>query len=300
MKRKLSNICIPLFQTTFITYTLYLISLFPPFFSSCNKEEPIPAYIHIDKITLSTVYSNEGTNSNKIIDAWIYVDDQLLGAFELPCTVPVLATGSHIVKVAPGVKENGISDTRIVYPFYNRYQETVTLTAGQTTTIHPTTIYSQNADFTWKEDFEGSATGTCDTVNSDTVMQVAHAPTDVFEGTGSGVVVLSGTKTGYVGVSCNAYTLPKTGTDIFLELNYNCNTDFNVGVIGYDPTNGIDFQTVSLTLRPTNGWNKVYVNLTSEVNTAFNSVKFGIFFSMAKNTDLSSSWFYVDNVKLIN
>jgi len=45
---------------------------------SCNKEEPIPAYIHIDKIDLKTNYSIQGSNSHKIIDAWIYVDDQLL------------------------------------------------------------------------------------------------------------------------------------------------------------------------------------------------------------------------------
>jgi len=51
-----------------------------------NPAEPIPSYIHIDKIDLTTDYSSQGTSSNKITDAWIYVDNELIGAFEMPVT----------------------------------------------------------------------------------------------------------------------------------------------------------------------------------------------------------------------
>ena len=268
---------------------------------NCNKEEPIPSYIHIDKFDLSTVYGTEGSNAHKIVDAWIFVDDQSAGVYELPCTIPVLYAGDHVVKILPGVKENGISDTRIPYPFYNRYQETVTLTPGQITAIAPSTTYSQAADFSWLEDFEGSAHGICANIGTpDTMMKLLHAPADVFEMTGSGGVVLgANSPSSYFGMTCTQYVLPQADAAVFLELNYRCNNDFNIGIVGYNGI-GIETQSVSLGLRPTSGWNKVYVNLTNEVTLATSSTKFAIFFSMLKSSTLDSSYFYIDNVKLVN
>ncbi len=299
MKRKLSKKSVSEFFSPFKSYTLYFISLFLFLISSCNKEEPIPSYIHLDKITLNTNYSTEGSNSNKILDAWIYIDDQLVGAFEMPCTVPVIYYGNHTLKVLPGIKENGISETRITYPFYYRYEKQVNLTAGQVDTIAPVVTYSSSSDFTWIEDFEGISPSVCDSGTSDTVMKITNVPSEVFGGTGgSGVVNLPlGV---YYGVSCNKYVLPKAGAPVFLELDYNCNTEFNVGIIGYASNNLVDVQQIAITLRPTSGWNKVYINLSNEITGALNSVRFGIFFSMIKDPNLSSSQFYVDNIKLIN
>lgn len=264
----------------------------------CNKEEPIPSYIHIDQFTLTTNYATEGSASHRILDAWIYVDDQLVGAFELPCTVPVLYEGTHTLKVLPGVMENGISETRITYPFYDRFEQSVDLVAGQITDVVPTTAYSQSADFSWIEDYEGLAHGFCTGLTPDTVMTIYTTPApEVFELTGSGGVNLgSGI---YLGETCNKYILPKGGAPVFLELNYNCNTDFNVGVRGYSGST-LDVQGISLTLRPTTGWKKVYVNLTNEVSSATNSTTFSIFFSFVKDPAVAESYVYLDNVKLIN
>lgn len=292
---KLQNTCSMCIGNIFpVTLILFLL-----LFVSCNKEEAIPSYIRIEKITLNTTYANEGSDSHKILDAWIYIDDQLVGAFELPCTVPVLYTGSHIIKVLPGIKENGISETRIPYPFYDRFEQTVTLVPGETTILNPITTYAQSADFSWIEDYEGASHSICNNAgNADTVMQMITTPSEVFELTGSGGVFLTASSS-YFGISCSKYVLPKAGAPVFLELNYNCNTDFNIGIVGYAGTN-VDVQGISLTLRPSNGWNKIYINLTSEVSSAVNSTSFAIFFSMVKDADLSTSYFYLDNVKLVN
>ena len=271
-------------------------------FLGCNKEEPIPAYIHIDDFTLTTNYSTQGSASHKILDAWIYIDDQFVGAFEMPCTVPVLFEGPHTLKVLPGVMENGISETRLPYPFYDRYVQSVDLVAGQILDTDPVTVYSQSADLDWIEDYEGLAHGFC--TNSglgdpDTVMKIFIAPDPaVFELNGSGGVVLgSGV---YFGETCNKYVLPKGGAAVFLELNYNCNTDFNVGLRGYSGSS-LQSQGIALTLRPTSGeWKKVYVNLTQEVGGATTSGTFSVFFSFVKAPALSESFVYLDNIKLIN
>jgi len=267
----------------------------------CNKEEPIPAYIHIDKIDLTTVYANEGSSSHKITDAWIYIDDQFAGAYEMPFTIPVLYTGTRRVRVLAGIKENGISQTRIPYPFYNKFEQVVSLEPGVITTLTPVTTYIKDTEFSWKEDFENAATGICNNAGThDTVMQITKIPSEVFELAGSGRVVLDLPQSSYLGISCDKFTLPQAGAPVFLELNYNCNTDFNVGIRGYSSTNTIAYQGISLSLRTTSGWNKIYINLSDQVTGAVTSVKFGIFFSMLKNPDVSSSYFYVDNVKLVN
>ncbi len=281
-----------------IQFSVVLIVLAGVLNLTCNKAEPIPSYIHIDKIKLVSNFSTEGSASNKIIDAWIYVDDNLVGAFEMPCTVPVLYVGEHKVKVLAGVKENGISDTRIPYPFYYRFEQNVVLEQGKKIVITPLVNYSQGANFSFIEDFEGASHIFCNTAGkTDSVMVIPPSSNNDFEGTGSGFVSISSGD--YVGITCNKYTFPKDAPGVLLELDYNCNTDLNVGFIGYDQNNNEDVSNIAVTLRPTSGWNKVYVNFTKDITQSLNSTQFSIFFSMSKNPDLSTSFFRIDNVKLI-
>ncbi len=276
----------------FMFFTMVAVGL------SCNKEAPIPSYVHIDSFTLTTS-SLEGSPSQKIVDAWIYVEDQFVGAFELPCTVPILTSGSHKIQVYPGIKENGMIKTRITYPFYNTFEQTILFTPGQIVNVAPTTSYRSTTYFEWREDFEGSQS-ICDSISSDTVMSIMTVPSEVFEGTGSGAVFLESGKNTYLGSTCNKYTLPQGGAQVFLELDYNCNTEFNIGVIGYDASGNKNDQIIALSLRPTTGWNKVYVNMSSSITNANLSSKFTVFFSMLKNSTISSSYMYLDNVKLVH
>mgnify|MGYP001300362070 CR=1 FL=1 len=51
---------------------------------SCTKEDNnIPAYIKIDNITLND------NSTHKITDAWVYIDDNLQGVYELPANFPL-------------------------------------------------------------------------------------------------------------------------------------------------------------------------------------------------------------------
>jgi hypothetical protein len=288
-----------MFKLFFLKIRFVGIIFIVTLFMNCNKEEPIPSYIHIDKIEFTTAYTTQGSNSHKIIDVWIYIDDQFLGAYEYPCTIPVLMQGTHTLKILLGIKENGISETRIPYPFYDKYEEVLVFTPGQVSTISPSINYSKGAKFSWIEDFEGASFGICNASGShDTVMQLAKNPLDVFEKIGSGGVSLNSAMSSYLSMSCDKFVLPQAGAPVFLEFNYKCNTDFNVGIVGYSSSNNIEYQGISLSLRPSTGWNKVYVNLTKEVSGATTSTKFGVFFSMLGKDSPSS--FFLDNVKLIN
>ena len=90
------------------------------FFSSCNvinPATPVPSYIRVNSIKLYTDYSTQGSNSNAITDAWVFVDEQVIGVFQMPVNVPILYSGSHTVTIQAGVIVDGIAATRINYPF---------------------------------------------------------------------------------------------------------------------------------------------------------------------------------------
>ena len=144
---------------------IYILSLFglAAFLSGCNiinPAEPVPSYIHIEKITLSTDPSVEGTSSSKITDAWVYVDGNLLGCFELPVTFPVIGEGVHTITVKGGIKVNGIAATRAPYPFFTNFVQQVTLTQKQVTAISPVVHYVSGISWTnsnaiFMDNFEG-------------------------------------------------------------------------------------------------------------------------------------------------
>ena len=86
---------------------------------SCKKEDinDIPSYMTIEEITL------DENSTHNITDAWVYIDDNLHGVYELPANFPILTQGKHKLRIKAGIKDNGIAGTRIPYPFYSSYIE---------------------------------------------------------------------------------------------------------------------------------------------------------------------------------
>ncbi|MCK6650821.1 MAG: hypothetical protein L6Q66_14285 [Bacteroidia bacterium] len=179
-------------------YKLFFLLLPALTWYSCNiinPAEPIPSYIRINGISLTTV-AGQGSNSSKITDAWVYVDEQLVGCFELPVTIPILKEGVHQLKIRGGIKVNGISATRSPYPFYDSYTQTISFNKGEVQTISPVVKYLSSADFTCMEDFEAS-TGTIlynSPSGTDTTLAVTTLTSEVFEGAKSGMLVYFATQ----------------------------------------------------------------------------------------------------------
>lgn len=261
-----------------------------------NPPEPIPSYIHIDKIDLTTD-PLQGTNSSKITDAWVYVDEQLVGCFELPCTFPVLSEGDHQVMIKGGIKVNGISAIRSPYPMYNSFKQLVHLQAGATVTLSPTITYLSNTTFEFMENFEGAGLIIDTTASSDTTLQRIFSPNaNVFEGSSSGVAYVDNTKNFFECISSLSYVLPKGGKDVFLEFNYKSNHEFVVGVIAMPP---YFLKTASLTYNASATWNKTYLYLTPAISGSPGAVQFKIFIGMQNTSGSDSVALYLDNIKLV-
>ena len=127
-------------------------------FTSCNfynPSEKVPAYLHIDSFDLKGNYDSSGTLSHSITDVWVIIDNEFIGAFELPADIPVLKEGSHKITLKAGIKENGIANTRLPYPFYAPYVATINLQANKTDTIRPVIYYNDGAyRMVFNEDYE--------------------------------------------------------------------------------------------------------------------------------------------------
>ncbi len=274
---------------------------------SCTKKQQVdaPAYLKIDSVAFQTIDSDEGTNRQKITEAWVYINDNLQGIYDLPCEVPLLVIGEKRVKIRGGVRRNGIEETHIDYPFFNTFEQTVTLEALKTQTLSPVLKYFDDA-IVWDESFDDSGYKFEPASASDTSLFLTNDPAEVFEGTGSGKIVLSGNNQFARIHTTQKFQLP-FGQPVFVEMHYKTNAEFSIGLVSHIVNTGETIYTNYLYLEPTignsrfeNGWNKVYVNLSELVNKNTTAESSDIFFEMIRqDTNSSDAILLLDNVKLL-
>lgn len=287
----------------------FLVLLFP----SCDKEEVTPSYIHISKITLEVDGSGEqGSNAHDILDAWVYVNSDLIGVFELPATIPILKGGKQQLTIVAGIKKNGLNYVRTAYPFYQSFNKEIELIPSQVDTVSPVVRYRDNIKFAWLEDFEDEtisleSSGSNTSIDS---MTITSLPSEVFEYDGSknkysGKVTLPLDFQIFENSSLEHLDLPRSGQEIFLELNFKCNTEFVVGIY---PLTGTSIEGVPLvnlfSTQDTSGtmqWKKIYISLKEDVNSPqHRNAKFKVFFHAQTNSKDNTSTLLFDNIKLIH
>lgn len=281
--------------------------------SGCDKEEPIPAYIHIPSVILNTnVDGSQGSNAHDILDAWVYVNNQLIGAFELPATIPILASGKQQLTVVAGVKKNGFIAQRIRYPFYKAYDVDIELVPAAVDTVVPIFTYYDNLNFQWLEDFEDqtismqkSGNGT----NVDTI-SLTNLPADVYDYNGtsneySGKVVMDQGFQKFENSTIASFDLPRKGQEVYVELNFKCNTEFVVGIypINASVVTGVPIVNLFSTIDE-NGvmqWKKAYISLKEDVNNAeYIGANFRVFLNSQTNTSTGAPVLLFDNLKLVH
>jgi len=299
--------------TTPLNFPLYwwfplAIGLF--LFFGCDKfegEQTVPSYLQIDSVGFMSDNDIQGTNNQKIVDAWVYVDDELIGGFELPAVIPVLVEGAHKLEIAPGILLNGISDTRAPYPCiesviiddFDFFRDSIVPAFG-------TSSYYSNAEFVWMEDFEDASLAIQPSNNSDTGIvrtQPAGAPgafLDEFSQY-SGISNLDDARPYVQLVSDNGngegFVFDR-GDFIFLEVNYRNDVPIVVGLYIKLTDNTIEERSF-LIISPNDGWNKIYVNFTPIVNETIDAVDYTVYFEALLPENTASAYIMLDNIKLV-
>ena len=283
------------FSKNKLHYTAFFIACFSIFFlfsSGCGKENAIPAYVYIPSFSLTTK-SGEGSNAHKITDAWVYVDGQINGVFQIPITLPIVELGQHEITVFAGIRNNGTRSNPIINPFFEAYKISMNLKAGKVDTLRPTTAYIVNTQFKIMENFE---TGNIFTVNRDNNTTLRFTNIDNgFEGK-SGQIVLTKANPIMEKASVLKAQLSESAENIYLEMNYKTDAELTVGLVGSDNIGEVSI--IKIILFPNKEWNKTYINLTNEAKD-LKKKDFQIVFRSLLPDGLSTATILIDNVKLI-
>lgn len=283
--------------------------------ASCRKTDIAPAYVVItkedisvsyDKIDLAQFNSYSGLTAHNFTDIWLTVNGEKLGTWELPCKIPVLASGKVTVSMLPGIAMNGMSTTRPEYPFVESFQQEVTLVKGEETVISPVfSYYGSSLYFPLVENFETAGTSfeSSDTsahlyvtkiYDDDLIYKNPTDPSD--KNTCSGWVELA--EHSDFEIVSPVVKLPGAGKSVFLELNYKCDQDLYIGLVAIQSTS-VPTHEALVGLRATGGaWKKAYVNLTLAVSRNTTATGFRVVLSGAKNGSAVANY-YFDNIRVM-
>jgi hypothetical protein len=275
-------------------FLLYLILIiFSSFFLSCKKDKlssPKASFLVANQVSLKTTPA-QGVNTHKITDLWYYVNGQFKGVFPIGSVMPVVAEDKAEITLLAGIKNNGISATRLSYSFFNPITFTQNLTAGQTYTVLPEFEYNSNVKFIYSQNFDSP--GSLFISAGDSAYTLTTDPTKTCGGSGGSIFMsMSDSKPTSKMLNSQPYYLPAGGSIVYLELNYKCNQKITVGVIGdgYDERNAI-------ILNKSDDWNKIYIQLTNVVSSPPNHIGNQVFIKATK--EVATPEIYIDNIKLI-
>lgn len=291
----------------FLAFSAFIIILL----SSCNRDDlkaTVPAYLSISDLNLITDYPTEGTAHNKITTVWVEVNGEPIGAFDLPCLIPVIGEEEVEVEIIPGISMNGIDASRAIYLPYESIIRNVVLKPLDTVSLQTTSPinfgYASTANITIIEDFDQTGQNLVAHTNSDTVILKTNKSNEVFinpnnteDNEKAGVLTLAGDDDFFELRTINNYSLPKGSRSVFLEMSYRNDIPLVVGVIAITPAGSFQAQTVQLNTQE--DWNKIYINLVTEISAYPSATGFRIFVGGFKSVSTDTARVYLDNLKIV-
>lgn len=287
--------------------------------TSCKKFEggqTVPAYIRIDTLNLECDYNTYGANSHRFVDAWVYVDGDDRGCYELPALVPVLKKGPHKVHVYPGIAANGIQNSRAIYPFTSAVvYDAVNLVPDSIVTLNPTVNYlpigtaiREEITIYWKENFDNSTYNMEALGDSDVPITQVEGPLawhDPLGNNRSAKLTLTSDTAEFNIASTGKFTdVPTDAFSCMLEMDYKCSDTCAVSLIYM--LNYSEKQEYIVRLKPTGvsgeeptNWNKIYITLGPYFYDYKDADYFRLALSSWYNRNDGNQYFYFDNLKII-
>ncbi len=283
-----------------LLFSILLVNLF--LLNSCKKHVPSDAAFFIKPSSVSvkttTANPNQGSGSHKITDLWLYVNGQFQGVYPSGNLLPIMSKGEKVkINIFGGIKNNGISNTRLYYPFYDFITLDTLVDNGKTVQIPINFKYVATATIPWIENFEIGSNGVTlikspnPENHTDTTWKPA-APADCFEGKSAEIGLIGAGKQAFLESSI-AYPITQGSGNVYLEINYKCNERFEVGVMS-----GIT-QKSSLFVAPSETWNKIYIQLADAVNRSPTSTSQKVYFKLISSAETPYPKMFLDNIKLV-
>lgn len=264
------------------------------FFAACKKDpEAEPGFfLRASPVVLDTD-SLQGSGKHGITDIWLYVNGQFQGAYPVGNLMPIISQNQKVrIEAFAGIKNNGIDGTRIFWQAYSKLTLDTLVPQGQHVTRSFHFRYNPALNFLWVEGFEGNAGVTLiKSPISETGYTVLPAGSG-FEGRSIEMRLNSGQIIGQL-ESTLSYPLPLANSNVYLELNYRCNSEMIIGLFG----SGTGEKEV-IRLNPKTEWNKIYIRLADVVNMEPKASAYKVYFKMLNQGE--NIWMQLDNIKLVH
>lgn len=273
--------------------------------SACVRNNPKPVWLTIDKWTLEANPDMENPPTEltqNLSEVWLYVDNKIIGVFELPCKVPVLASGENVkVQLYPAIRNNGISATKKIYPFCEPVEVTMNLVAGETYHFAPVTRYYSNVIIT-QEDFNSStiAIDTDPVSNASIVVgsdpNIAQSP-----GNGYGHIHLTQADSLWVGYTIENFVLEQ-GKEVYLEIDYRNSNSLLTGVLGISSSEVKDNPNILLNAQDASSmkWKKIYIDLKEIVSYSTSADYFKMYLRALLDDGKTEGDIYIDNLNVVH
>jgi len=232
-----------------------------------NPSEEIPSYLYIEAPRLNTDPAQQGSDSENITEVWVSINDRFIGAYRLPIRVPVLAQGETQVRIEAGIRENGISSSPDIYPFYTSFERTVDLQPLEVDTLRPSIQYQEEVKFGFIETFENDQQIFNQVFTGSADRGIKLSTDVVFEGNSSGLLELDTANALLeIGAMRRFDDLLDNGLSVYLEVNYRSEVPASFGVLGFPANSDApDFVAYEAGFLPSDEWQKIYLNLTPVV-----------------------------------
>ena len=285
----------------FLSILLALLLLF----SSCIKNNEDPSWISVDEWTLLENLNGNpaGELTHNITDAWVFIDNELIGVFEVPFKIPVLKKGNVDIQIYPTILNNGISATKKRYDFLKAYELNTDLVQNDTLFITPTTQYKDNVQFTIL-DFEDANTGFEDSPSSLANLSTSSDPTIIqpFNGNQFGRVTLTESLFNWISATNLDKDLPRGGAEVYLEVDYHNTADIVTGLLAINSQGTAQNPNVQMNAQDPSSvvWKKIYIELTTIASGSPSAEYFEHTFEAQLPSGVTSAAINIANIKVVH
>ena len=265
-----------------------------------------PEVMRISAYELTTT-PEQGTAAHKVEEVWVYSSTDVLGVYPLPATVALPAGEAQTVTLVPGIRANGVSATRRVYPFYDVERVSLDGDPSTQTDVAFGGGYIDGEGQTIKvilaEDFE-SANRFLESSNSNAEVVRVTNPDQVFEGAASGYIRLDESSTQLNAATHEQfYDLPRD-RPVYLEFHYKCDVAFAVGleVFGGSQSGRLPILVLNPTCEDGEScvWNKIYLDLYPALSSMPDAGSFEIGLNATIPADGTVGNIWLDNFKFVH
>lgn len=275
-----------------------------------NPEEELPIYVSIEDPLVEIRAQPSLFSAAGIKDAWVFLQNEQIGVFEMPVVVPVLPNESGTtLRIGGGVFETGLSGFRLEYPFWDDVNLSLDGALPlDTVVVRPRFRYfprDTSLVYAYEAGFEGGSTNieSLTPTSNHTTIQVSTE--DKFVGLQSGKVNFTSTRFQFEGVS-PLLSLPQTGfNDIWCEVSYRNDIPFTVLMVGLAPGSPIEVELpTNVVFSSPNEWNTAYIHLNDLARSLPAGAVFKLIFrasSLEAGTSSGRNGFlFLDHIRLIH